>query len=126
MRSANLLAGLFAVLAVCVFAPVARAQGPCTEPVPPMPVDGSAVTADQLRAAMADARNFIAQSDIYQACLTNEVDAARTQAAADGRPFDPAIDADAKASIAASQKAKDKVSADISTAVTTYKQTHTN
>ncbi len=91
-----------------------------------MPVDGSAVTADQLRAAMADARNFIAQSDIYQACLTNEVDAARTQAAADGRPFDPAIDADAKASIAASQKAKDKVSADISTAVTTYKQTHTN
>lgn len=117
---------LFAACAAPAAAP-AMAQGTaCVEPTPPVPVDGAAATADQLRAAMADARNFMAQSDIYQNCLQAEVEAAKTQAAADGRPVDPAIEADAKAAIAASQKAKEKVGLAVNSSLTAYKQAHPN
>jgi len=69
------------------------------------------MTADQMRAAMADARNFIAQSGVYQECLINEVEAAKTQAAAAGQPFDPAIETGARAKVEASQKAQEKAGA---------------
>ena len=57
--------------------------------MPPLRWMGAALTADQMRAAMADARNFIAQSDVYQDCLMKELDAAKTQAGAAGQPLDP-------------------------------------
>jgi len=49
-------------------------QSLCLEPAVPMPLDGAAATADQMRAAMAEARNFIAQSGVYQDCLMKEVE----------------------------------------------------
>jgi hypothetical protein len=104
----------------------ALAQSVCTEPVPPAPVDGAVTTADQLRAANADARTFISQSGVYQACLTSEVEAAKTRAAAEGTPLDPAIEADAKARVAASERAQDKVGMAINTAMTNYKLAHAN
>jgi hypothetical protein len=100
------------------------AQEACVEPQEPAPVDGAQVSEDQMRAAAAAARSFIAQSDVYQACLTNEVDAVRTQAMADGRQPDPMVESDAKAKAEASQKAKERVGVEINTAISIYKQTH--
>lgn len=104
----------------------ALAQSACMEPVPPVPVDGAVTTADQLRSANADARTFISESSVYQACLSGEVEAAKTRAAAEGMPADPAIEADAKARIAASQRAQDKVGMAINSAMTNYKLAHAN
>lgn len=123
MRSA-----LAVAILICGFAllpgKAVLAQEACVEPQEPAPIDGAQVSEDQMRAAAAAARSFIAQSDVYQACLANMVDAARTQASADGRPLDPAVEGDAKAKADANQKAKDRVGAEISTAISVYKQTH--
>jgi hypothetical protein len=100
------------------------AQEACVEPEVPMPVDGAQVSEGQMRDAAAAARSFIAQSDVYQACLANAVDAAKTQAAADGKPLDPAIESDAKAKADANQKVKERVGVEINTAISVYKQTH--
>ena len=100
------------------------AQDACTQPQAPAPVDGAQLSEEQMRAAMTAARTFIAQSDVYQACLANTVDAARTQAMADGKPLDPAVENDARAKMDANQKEKDKVGVAINTAVGVYKQTH--
>ena len=113
------------LISVLLFAATpALAQGGCVEPVAPLPVDGAAATADQLRAANAEARNFISQSSVYQACLTSEVEAAKMQAQSEGRPFDSAIETDAKTRIAASEKAQERVGVAIDAAVTNYKLAH--
>jgi hypothetical protein len=125
----RLPAHIFALLLVACpawLSSPALAQSACMEPVPPPPVDGNVTTADQLRAANADARAFISQSSIYQACLTSEVEAAKTRATAEGMPLDPAIEADAKARVAASQRAQDKVGMAINSAMTNYKLAHAN
>jgi hypothetical protein len=86
-------------------------------------VDGAQVNEEQMRAAMAAARNFIAQSDVYQACLASTVDAAKTQATADGKPLDPAVESTAKAKADANQKLKERVGVEINTAISVYKKT---
>jgi hypothetical protein len=100
------------------------AEDACPEPPAPAPVDGAQVSEDQMRAAAAAARDFIAQSDVYQVCLANAVDAARTQAAADGKSFDQAVEIAARARADANQKVKERVGAEINTAISIYKQTH--
>ena len=94
----------------------------CTEPAMPAPVDGKALTADQMRAAMADARNFIAQSGVYQDCLLKEVEAAKAQAAAAGQPFEPMLETSARAKVDASKKAQERVGAAANSAMTAYKK----
>ena len=86
----------------------ALAQTVCTEPAPPAAVDGTQVSADQLRAAMAQARDFIAQAGIYQTCLQQSGDA------------------DSGARIAASRKSQDRVGQSINAALDTYKRAHSN
>lgn len=98
----------------------ALAQSNCVEPVVPMPVK-SAATADQMRAAMADAHTFIAQSSVYQDCLAKEVEAAKTQAAASGQPFEPMIEVSARYKIEASKKAQERVGATANRALSAYK-----
>jgi len=100
------------------------AQDACVEPQPPAPVDGAQLNEDQMRAANDAARNFMAQSDVFRACLANAVDAAKTQAAADGKPLDPALEGAARAKADANQKLKERVGTEISTAISVYKQTH--
>jgi hypothetical protein len=100
----------------------ALAQSLCAEPPMPAPVDGASLTADQLRAAMADARNFIAQSGVYQDCLLKEVDAAKAQAATTSQPFDPAFEVGARAKVDASKKAQEKVGAAANGAFSAYKK----
>lgn len=97
----------------------ALAQEACPAPPEPATVNGATATADQLRAAMAEVRSFMAQSSLFQDCLDHEIDAAHLNGIAD-----PAADAAAKARIAASQKAQEKAADMINLAVTLYKQAH--
>jgi hypothetical protein len=126
MRFAANIFVLLLVASPALLSSPALAQSVCMEPVPPPPVDGNVTTADQLRAANADARAFISESGVYQACLSSEVEAAKTRAAAEGTPLDPALEADAKARIAASQRAQEKVGLAINSAMTNYKLAHAN
>jgi hypothetical protein len=95
-----------AVLLVC--ACPALAQIACTEPAAPPPIDGAQANAEQLRAAMAQAHDFMAQSEVYQACLTQS-----------GDP-------DAKVRISASQRSQDTVGRSINAAVEAYKRAFPN
>ena len=90
------------------------------EPPVPARLDGTA-SPDQMRAALADARHFIAQSGLYQDCLLKEVDAAKTQAAASGQPFEPMIETSARLKSAASRKAQERVGSAVNGAVTASK-----
>lgn len=86
----------------------AAAQTACSEPTVPPPIDGAQASADQLRAAMAQARDFIAQAGMYQGCLAQS-----------GDP-------DARTKIGTSQKNQDRVGQSINTALDTYKRSHHN
>ena len=116
------------VILICGFALLpgraGMAQDACVEPQEPAPVDGAQVSEDQMRAAAAAARSFMAQSDVYQACLVSAVDAARTQATADGKSLDPGVESAAKAKADANQKLKEKVGVEINSAIGVYKKTH--
>jgi hypothetical protein len=100
------------------------AQDACAVPPVPAPLDGAQASEEQMRAAAAAARDFIAQSDVYQVCLANAFDAARTQAAADGKPLDPGLETTLKYRMDANEKVKQKVGIEINIAIVAYKQTH--
>jgi hypothetical protein len=102
----------------------ALAQSACTEPATPAAVDGATASADEIRAGIAAAKSFIAQSDVYQECLGKEVEAAKAQAAADKKPFDQSIADAAMAKAETNQKAKEKVGADINASIGVYKKAH--
>ena len=119
MRS-GLFIPLLLLAATCLPTGAALAQSACIEPVMPVPVKGAA-TADRMRAAMAEAHTFIAQSSVYQDCLAKEVEAAKTQAAASGQPFEPMIEASARYKIEASRKAQERVGASANRALSAYK-----
>jgi hypothetical protein len=102
----------------------ALAEPSCTEPPMPPPIDGTNVKPDQLRAAVAAAKGFIAESDVYQNCLIGELDAAKTQASTEGRPLDPTMESQTRLKLAANQKIKEKVGTEINMAIDTYKKTH--
>lgn len=95
----------------------AAAQGFCTAPVPPPPLNGAEASPDQLRAAMARARAFIGEANLYENCLREET---RSAGAAD-----PA-DKDAQVRIAANHRLKDKVSSEAASAMEAYKKAHPN
>jgi hypothetical protein len=115
---------LCAATALLPFNGQARAQDACVEPPTPAPVDGATLSEDQMRAAAGLARGFIAQSDVYQACLADALDAAKAQAVSEGKPRDTAVEAAIVAKAAANQKLKEKVGAEINAAIGLYKKTH--
>lgn len=102
----------------------ALAQSACVEPAAPVPVKNP--SADQMRAAMAEAHTFIAQSSVYQDCLLKEVEAAKTQAAASGAPFEPMIETSARYKVEASKKAQEQVGATANRALSAYKNATPN
>jgi hypothetical protein len=98
-----------------------RAQSVCVEPAAPALLDGATATLAQMDAARLAARDFIAKSDDYQNCLTNEM--AATNLANDpshGRNLEKAVDA----KIIANQRRKESVGAAINSAIALYKQIH--
>lgn len=102
------------------------AQGFCTAPVPPPPLDGAAATPEQLRAAIARAREFIGQANLYENCLTDEIKAAQARAATGGSATDLAMDKDAQDRIAANRRLKDRISSEAASAMDAYKKAHPN
>jgi hypothetical protein len=102
------------------------AQGVCTPPVMPPPLNGAEASAEQLRAAIADARAFIGQANIYENCLKDEIEASHASAAANGTPVDPATDQQVESQIAINHRLKDKVSSDAAAAMDAYKKAHTD
>ncbi|MDB5735812.1 MAG: hypothetical protein JWN16_2449 [Alphaproteobacteria bacterium] len=107
---------VFLAFCLCAATP-ALAQ--CIAPVPPAPVDGAAASEEQLRTAMAQAREFIAQSDVYQGCVSTEMestDLTNTSA--------KAVEASIKSRIAANQAMKEKVGTAANSAMQAYKMAH--
>jgi hypothetical protein len=101
----------------------ALAQGNCTAPVPPPPVDGADATPEQLRAAIAHAREFIGQANLYENCLRQELDAAKARDG-DGQAVNAAFDRETKVRIAVNRRLKDKVSSEAASAIDAYKKAH--
>ena len=104
-------------LAVLLIATPAMAQ--CVAPAAPAPLDGATASEEQLRIAMAQAREFIAQSDVYQACVTAEVEATDLS-----HTTLKAVEANANARIAANQALKERVGAAANAAMQSYKLAH--
>jgi hypothetical protein len=112
-----------AVLTVAAAAP-AFAQSNCLAPIPPAAPDGHTATQQQMIGAVGDAKNFIAQSDVYQQCLLDYVQAQKDDATKNKTPFDTSIETTAQKQIADNQAAKVKTGADINAAVGNYKASH--
>jgi len=121
-----LVRSVVVIAALLLGASPALGQSLCVEPTMPMPLDGAAATADQMRTAMGDARNFIAESGVYQECLVKEVEDAKSRAVAAGQPFDAAIEAAARARVDVSKKAQERVGATLNNAMVAYKNVHSN
>jgi len=122
----TVLPALIMLLGLMLASSGAIAQGVCTAPAPPPPLNGAEANAEQLRAAIADARNFIGQANIYENCLKDEVEADHANAAANRTPTDPAADRQVETQIVANRQLKDKVSSDVAAAMDAYKKAHAN
>jgi hypothetical protein len=101
----------------------AMAQSACKAPTAPAAVDGAKVTVDQLKAAISDAKAFIAASDTYQTCVGDELNKQKAAATPD-KPFDPAIEAAAMVKVNDNQAQKQKVGDAINGAIGDYKKAH--
>ena len=117
-----MLAGLVAGVMLAAMGLPASAQSLCTPPVPPPPLNGAQATAEQLRAAIARARNFIGQANLYENCLKDELHMA--QARDDRDSATAQMDHQAEVRLAANRKLKDKVSSDAAVAMEAYKKAH--
>jgi hypothetical protein len=113
----------FTMALLCAGVP-ALAQPVCTEPQAPSPVDGAHLNEDQLRAAVAAAKGYLAQSDLYQTCLKGELDAAKTQAGTEGKLLGTGLETAMRSRVASNQKSKEKVGLEINNAIFIYKKTH--
>jgi hypothetical protein len=114
----------FAIIAACLLAGAAPAfaqNATCTEPAPPAAVNGTTATQPELVAAIAQVKDFIAKSDIYQACIASDLDAKKKAASSSGATFDNQLQQVALAKVAANQTVKDRVAKDINVQITAFK-----
>jgi hypothetical protein len=96
----------------------------CQLPIPPVAPNGRTISQQDLSAAVSDAKNFIAQSDVYQQCLLDYVQAQKKQATEDKKPFDSYIETSTQKKIDDNQKTKIRVGSEINTAVSDFKMAH--
>ena len=106
-----------------IIAGPAMAQTACVAPDQPASIDGATATLDQLKAAVSAAKQFIAASDTYQACLGKEIDDKKAAATAD-KPFDKAFATRNTELAATNQKMKEAVGGSVNAAIATYKKAH--
>ncbi len=114
-----------AILTVAGASP-ALAQTNCAMPIPPAAPDGRTVSQQQIAGAVTDAKNFIAQSDVYQNCLLDYLTTQKEAAAKDKKPFDTYIEATVQKQIDSNQAAKVRTGAEINAAVNDFKMAHPN
>jgi hypothetical protein len=67
----------------------ALAQSACTAPTVPTPVDGATATKDQMVAYHTAVNGYIAQSDVYQKCLQDDINTQTDAAKKNNTSFDP-------------------------------------
>jgi len=115
--------GLVSALLLASAAP-ALAESACSEPIPPVAIDGSTASTAQMNAAHDDVMTFLKQSDDYQLCLLKELKDATDAAKRDKKDLDPAVDAGVRAKVQANQILKEKVGAEFNAAVRAYKAKH--
>jgi len=124
--------GLVIAILTVAGSPAAFAQSNCAMPIPPAAPDGRTASPQSIAAAVTDAKNFIAQSDVYQNCLldyvrTQKEEAAKAMADKDNKvkkPFDPYIETMIQKKIDSNQAAKVRTGAEINTAVNDFKMAH--
>jgi hypothetical protein len=101
---------------------------PCSEPIAPAAIDGATATEAQMKAAVADVKTFIKDSDDYQTCLladlTAQKRAAKNQKDKDKQKLDPGVEAAVQAKIDTNQKLKERVGAEYNAAVVAFKAKH--
>jgi hypothetical protein len=119
------LASVF-VLAMAV--PALADASSCYEPIAPAALDGSKATEAQLKASLADVKDFLKSSDDYQSCLISDYQQQKRDAAKqkdkDKQKLDPSIGADVDARIAKNQKLKEQVGGEYNAAVKAYQAAH--
>src|ERR1700744_3357433 len=82
--------GLAAVLLVAAGVPAFAADS-CQVPPVPAAVDGSTATREQVLAAQAAVKAYMATSDTFQACVNDYITAQNSQADKDKKPHDAAM-----------------------------------
>ena len=116
------------VLAIAVMAstPAFAQLSSCYEPIPPVAVDGSVATEDQMKHALNDVKDFIKSSDDYQICLNSQLIKMKRDAdkSKDKQPLDPSVQANVQSKIDANQKLKEKVGAEYNTAAVAFNAKH--
>ena len=113
------------LIVACLLAgatPALAQNATCTEPNPPTMVDGNTVAQAQLVATIAQVKDFIAKSDVYQQCVADDLEAKKKAAASASAPMDPGLQQVALAKVAANQAAKDKLAKDINDQIAAFKK----
>ena len=121
-----MLGKICAGVAILMVAAAPAWAASCVDPVPPVAVNGSAVSEQQMKDAHDDVVNFIKSSDDYQSCLIADLNAQKMKAAKakDPKPLDPAIEQQVQARIDGNQRMKEKVGAEFNAAVLAFKAKH--
>jgi hypothetical protein len=115
--------GLAAVLLLAGAVP-AFADDTCQAPPVPVAVDGNTVTRDQLLAAIAAVKMYIASSDTYQQCINDYITAQNAQADKDKKPHDAAMIQAEGDKVTANQNNKQKIGDAINVSIGAYKKAH--
>jgi hypothetical protein len=96
----------------------------CERPSPPGPVDGAALSMDELVAAQKSVMAFMSASDAYQTCILEDLTAQRDAAKKAKTKLDPAVEKAADDAVSANQADKEQVGAAYNAAVKAHKAAH--
>jgi alpha-beta hydrolase superfamily lysophospholipase len=114
---------LTAILLVVGAVP-AFADDTCQAPPVPVAVDGATASRDQLVAAIAAVKTYIAASDTYQTCIGDYLAAQKVQADKDKKPVDPATIQAEGDKVTANQNNKQTIGDAINVSIGAFKKAH--
>jgi hypothetical protein len=96
----------------------------CFEPIPPVAVDGSTATKEQMTQARDDTVHFIKASDDYQSCLYADLKMQKMEAVKNKKTFPSSIEDAVNAKVKDNQSEKEKVGGEYNAAAIIYKKKH--
>jgi hypothetical protein len=92
----------------------------CRAPLLPAALDGTAITREQVVAAMGEAKRYAAAADEFQRCVSDFVAAKRTQTAQGGAPLTPSQIIIENHRILVSQRAVQTAAAQVRVAINAF------
>jgi hypothetical protein len=116
-----------AAAAALVFsAGAAWAAESCSDPIPPVAVNGMTATEQQMQDAISDFKVFQAASDDFQKCILLKLSDQEKAAAKakNPKPVDPSVIQAVKDKVDANQRLKEKVGGELNAAILAYKSRH--